>query len=350
MIRKSPRTPIIAIVTMCLTLPACTRDDPSDTAPKLPGDGPTSKYNVIDTRTDQVDLARAKQNVEDTLTKYPQIDCLVGLWAYNGPAILSAVKDAGLHGKVIIVCFDEEVDVLRGIIDGHIEGTIVQQPYEFGYQCVRMLASVARGDRSVIPEDRVMEVPVKVIESAPDASAYLKHLATLQEDFDAAGVAPADADVMPVRLSFISNAAADFWRYAQVGVRHAEREFNAECDFHMPTGDPAAEQRRFVETAIARKLDGLAISPIDSANQIGMINEAAKVMPVFCHDSDAADSDRMCYVGTNNYKAGHEAGKLIKQALPDGGDIMIFVGKLDAQNAIERRQGIIDELNDVPMP
>ncbi len=58
----------------------------------------------------------------------------------------------------------------------------------------------------------------------------------------------------------------------------------------------------------------------------------------------------MCHVGTNNCKAGHEAGKLIKQALPDGGDIMIFVGKLDAQNAIQRRQGVIDELNDVPMP
>ena len=38
-------------------------------------------------------------------------------------------------------------------------------------------------------------------------------------------------------------------------------------------------------------------------------------------------------------------GKLVKEAAPDGGKIVIYVGKLDVQNAVERRQGVLDELS-----
>jgi ribose transport system substrate-binding protein len=81
-----------------------------------------------------------------------------------------------------------------------------------------------------------------------------------------------------------------------------------------------------------------------------MINRACAGMNVICHDSDAPKSKRLCYVGTNNYKAGREAGKQIKAVLPNGGKIMLFVGRLDAQNAADRRKGIIDELKGAPMP
>ena len=42
-------------------------------------------------------------------------------------------------------------------------------------------------------------------------------------------------------------------------------------------------------------------------------------------------------------------GKLIKEALPEGGQIMIFVGKMDVLNAQQRRQGLLDELMDKPL-
>ncbi|MFT5525313.1 MAG: ribose transport system substrate-binding protein, partial [Pirellulaceae bacterium] len=122
-----------------------------------------SKIEIIDIRTDLADRARAKQNVEDTIASQPDVKCLVGLWSYNGPAILSAVKDAGKEGEMPIVCFDEEDATLQGIADGHIKATVVQQPYEFGYESVRILAALARGDKSVIPENKVVDIPVKVV-------------------------------------------------------------------------------------------------------------------------------------------------------------------------------------------
>ena len=73
-------------------------------------------------------------------------------------------------------------------------------------------------------------------------------------------------------------------------------------------------------------------------------------MAVICQDSDAPASKRDFYLGTSNYMAGRAAGKLIKEAVPDGGKVMLFVGKMEVLNAQERSAGIIDELGDQPLP
>ena len=88
---------------------------------------------------------------------------MVGLWAYNGPAILSAVRDAGKIGKVKIVCFDEDDETLSGIKEGAIYATVVQQPFEFGYRSIQMMAKILGGDRSMIPEGKQIFVPTKQI-------------------------------------------------------------------------------------------------------------------------------------------------------------------------------------------
>ena len=49
---------------------------------------------------------------------------------------------------------------LQGIVDGSVHGTISQQPYEYGYHSVRILAGLMKGDQSVLPEGGVFEVPI----------------------------------------------------------------------------------------------------------------------------------------------------------------------------------------------
>lgn len=122
-----------------------------------------SKIEIIDTRTDETDRAKAVANVQDTLTTHSEVGCLVGLWSYNGPAILNAVRSSGKLDKVKIVCFDEEDETLQGVKDGHIAGTIVQQPFEFGYQSVKLLAQLAKGEESAIPPSKQIFVPIKTI-------------------------------------------------------------------------------------------------------------------------------------------------------------------------------------------
>ncbi|MGV3773711.1 MAG: sugar-binding protein [Verrucomicrobiales bacterium] len=149
-------------------------------------------------------------------------------------------------------------------------------------------------------------------------------------------------------MAYVTNGVDPFWNTAAAGVRAAEKEFGVECEVMMP-GKGIVDQKRMIEGLLARGVDGIAISPIDAENQVDLINEAASQIPVITHDSDAPKSKRLCFVGMDNYKAGRAAGKLVKEALPDGGQIMIFVGRLEQLNSQQRRQGVIDELLDKPV-
>jgi len=147
------------------------------------------------------------------------------------------------------------------------------------------------------------------------------------------------------RFAFVTNNASDFWTIARRGTEKADTEFaDVTVEFKIPADGTAAEQKRLVDDLLAKGVDGIAISPVDPNNQTQMINDVAKQAIVFTQDSDAPQSDRIAYVGTDNVAAGRQAGDLIKEAVPEGGKIMLFVGKSDARNAAERTQGIRESL------
>ncbi|HUJ09182.1 MAG TPA: sugar-binding protein [Verrucomicrobiae bacterium] len=144
-----------------------------------------------------------------------------------------------------------------------------------------------------------------------------------------------------LRLAFVTNNAADFWAIARAGCEKAASELpNVTLEFRIPSDATAATQKNIVEDLLANGVDGIAISPIDPANQTLLLNDVAKQALLITQDSDAPQSDRACYLGTDNVAAGRQAGELIKQALPQGGKIMVFVGNMAAQNARDRLAGI----------
>ena len=97
------------------------------------------------------------------IVRYPDVAALVGLWAYNGPAIVSALKEAKKLGKIQVVCFDDDPATIAGIMDGSVFGTIVQQPYEFGYQAVLLMNSIIAGDKSGIPPTKQRFIPTLAV-------------------------------------------------------------------------------------------------------------------------------------------------------------------------------------------
>ena len=122
---------------------------------------------------------RAKSNAADTLVNQPDIAGMVGLWSYNGPAIVGAIRDAGKTGKVKIVAFDEEDETLNGIKDESIYATVVQQPFEFGYQSMKLIARILDGDRSGIPASKQIFVPTLAIKKA-DVDDFAKKINQLR--------------------------------------------------------------------------------------------------------------------------------------------------------------------------
>jgi ribose transport system substrate-binding protein len=125
-----------------------------------------SKVELLDVRGDDIDQTRAKRNVEDTLAANPNINCMVGIYSYNTPRIYEVLKEAGQLGKIKIIGFDEDPITLGGVREGTISGTVVQNPYEWGYQGMKLMAKYLEGDKSGIPAGGLIIVPGQVIEKS----------------------------------------------------------------------------------------------------------------------------------------------------------------------------------------
>lgn len=146
------------------------------------------------------------------------------------------------------------------------------------------------------------------------------------------------------KLAFVTNCVAEFWTIGKHGVEAAAKQFDCDVTVHMPPKNTVSEQQQILQDLIARGTKGIAVSPIDPSNMTGLLDDIAARATVVTHDSDAPASKRLAYIGMDNYEAGRLCGKLIVEAVPQGGPIVILVGNLDQDNARRRRQGIIDEL------
>jgi ribose transport system substrate-binding protein len=123
-----------------------------------------SKVEIIDLMSDEASQMKAEENATAAIEKHPDLAGMVGLWSYNGPAILTAVKRAKKVGQIKIVCFDEEADTLAGIQEGAIFATVIQQPFEIGYRSVQVMSKLLQGDKSVVPENKRVLVPALVVQ------------------------------------------------------------------------------------------------------------------------------------------------------------------------------------------
>ena len=295
------------------------------------------EYVILGTLTDQFDRAKAKANAEDTLSKHSDIDAMVGLFAYNPPLILEALKQGDKLGKVKVIAFDEDDATLQGIKDGTVHGTVVQNPYMYGYKSIEVLTALKTGKKGVIPESKFIDIPAQQIrkDNVDEFWADLKAKTS-------GGQKPAKQDGKP-SFAFVSNGVASFWTIASVGVYKAGADLKVNTEVLMPA-EGIPDQKRMIEDLVTKGIDGIAVSPIDPVNQTELLNQAAKKTTLITHDSDAPDADRLVYIGMSNYDAGRMCGKLVREALPMGGKIMIFVGRLEQDNAKLRRQGVIDEV------
>lgn len=132
-------------------------------------------YTILATLTDQFDRAKAKANVEDMLTKHEGVDAMVGLFAYNPVMILEALKQAKRVGEVKVIGFDENEVTLQAIKDGTVHGTVVQDPYEYGNRSIKVLHALSKGDTSVIPESKFIDIPARQIRK-DNVDAFWKDL------------------------------------------------------------------------------------------------------------------------------------------------------------------------------
>jgi ribose transport system substrate-binding protein len=100
---------------------------------------------------DETDKTKAKQNVIDAIRNNPNLAMVVGIWSYNGPAIVDAVKEMN-KPDVTVVAFDAQKDALALAAEGRIQAMVVQNPYEMGYQSIRLLKAMIDKDEKTLKE------------------------------------------------------------------------------------------------------------------------------------------------------------------------------------------------------
>ncbi len=150
------------------------------------------------------------------------------------------------------------------------------------------------------------------------------------------------------KVAFVSNNPENFWTICEAGCQKAAPEVGVNVLFRKPESGDAAKQKEIIDSLINQEIKAIAVSVIDPKNQTDYLNSVAARVPLIAVDNDAPESKRLAYIGTDNYAAGREVGRLVKEAMPEGGVVAIFVGQLEALNARQRCRGVLDELGDKP--
>ncbi len=144
-----------------------------------------------------------------------------------------------------------------------------------------------------------------------------------------------------LRLVFVGGSPDNYWSVVRLGCDFATRQLNdVDLDFRFLENGTSGAQQELLSTLVTNGADGIVISPIDPETQMGFLNNLATNTLVVCADSDAAKSQRRCYIGADNVAAGMQAAELLKAALPQGGKIIFFIGYPNAENTKDRAEGI----------
>jgi ribose transport system substrate-binding protein len=147
-----------------------------------------------------------------------------------------------------------------------------------------------------------------------------------------------------IKISVVTNNPEDFWTICEKGAKDAADKEGVELSFRRPDKGDAGIQLNIINEEVAKGAKGIAVSVINPEEQTPELKVIANKTNLFTMDNDATESGRLCYIGTDNYEAGKAVGRLVKEVMPKGGTIAIFVGQITPINARLRFQGVVDEL------
>ncbi|MCA1595683.1 MAG: sugar-binding protein, partial [Chloroflexi bacterium] len=160
-----------------------------------------------------------------------------------------------------------------------------------------------------------------------------------------AGAKAGTGSTSDVKIELITNGLSPFWDPMEKGMKDAAAKYNVSANWVGPPNSQLVEQKTELEEAAAQGVTGIGMSAIEGKSMTPEINNVvAKGIPVICFDSDAPQSKRLIYIGTDNFQSGQVIGQQLVKLLPNGGNVYGFVGNISAENARERRDGFLDAI------
>jgi ribose transport system substrate-binding protein len=115
--------------------------------------GAGDKFKSLDNMGDDMDRTRARDNVRNAIQNHAdKLKAVVGIWSYNAPAIVDVVKELNKRKELTVVAFDAEPVAIEQMSDGMIDAMVVQNPYQMGYQGVRVLKALIENDKATLSD------------------------------------------------------------------------------------------------------------------------------------------------------------------------------------------------------
>jgi len=158
-------------------------------------------YQEVDRMSDEMDLSKARDNVRSALGNHPSLVALVGIWAYDAPAIAEVVKERGVGDRMTVVTFDAQAAAIEHMAGGRIDAMVVQNPFEMGIQTVRLLWAMHSGDDATVAEMFPQA-------NTPDGDIYITGLRLIVPD-KGSSLTPHDVDEKGIE--FMTLAAFREW-------------------------------------------------------------------------------------------------------------------------------------------
>jgi len=151
---------------------------------------------------------------------------------------------------------------------------------------------------------------------------------------------PAGGGSERVSIAGLGKSIHPFWDQVELGMNDTAEELGADIDFYVPSKEDAQKQAEKIKSWVAVGKQGILFAASDPETVGPAIKDAmGRDIPCVAMDTDAPDSGRMAYVGTDNYAAGKLAAKTLGDMLGGKGKVCISTGSVTASNSLERIRG-----------
>jgi len=151
------------------------------------------------------------------------------------------------------------------------------------------------------------------------------------------------------RYIFVAfNTSIPYWQEAEAGFNDAAKQMEVKGELVGPASFSPDEELTAFQQAVSQKPSGILLAastpevfrePINAAVQQGI--------PVICVDADSPESNRILFVGTDNFRAGQESGRRMGELLKGKGNVVV-VTVLGQFNLGERLRGVEEALKKLP--
>ena len=133
---------------------------------------------------------------------------------------------------------------------------------------------------------------------------------------------------------------SEYWMSVRAGMEKAAREQDVQVIIFSPDTEADKEvQKKMIRDLLKMEVDALAVSPIDSYDNLDYIALAdRKGIPVYSYDTPVRDAD-LPYIGIDNGKAGYGLARVLAEQMGHKGNIAVIAGSREQASHGERIEG-----------